>query len=529
MRLGHACLSSKTPGSLEEAAQCFSRAAALEPEFGDAHFNLGYALALQGRHDDALRSYRTAFDLQPGSAVFQAGLLTGMQHVCDWSRFEELSALRRSSALRPEAADPLPEPFGLLSIPSTLAEQFAGARAFSQAIAARALRESAGREYRPGHAGGGGPPERRLRIGYLSADFHEHVTAHVMAEVFELHDRSRIEAIAYSYGPDDRSPMRARLKRAFDRFVDLRTVSNVEAAAAIRADRVDILVDLKGHTLDARTEIVALRPAAIQASYLGYPATMGADFIDYILTDRFVLRTQDARYYHEQPVYLPGCYYASDRGRPVAVPPARAELGLPQNGFVFCCFNQAYKILPGMFAVWMRLLQSVPGSVLWLMENNHWATGNLRREAASRGIDPARLVFAPKVTPEQYLGRLRAADLFLDTLPYNAHTTASDALWVGVPVVTCPGETLPSRVAGSQLSALGLPELIADGMAAYEALALRLARSPGDLAAIRDKLSRNRETAPLFDTPRFVRNLETAYEAMWRIHAGGGAPRLIEL
>jgi predicted O-linked N-acetylglucosamine transferase (SPINDLY family) len=529
MRLGELCITRNTPDSLNEAAQCFGRAAELQPQFSDAHFNLGYVSALQGRHDDALRSYQNALNLQPDSPACQANLLTQMQHVCDWSRFDELAALRRSNALRPDPADPLPDPFGLLSIPSTLAEQLACARVYSRSIQERAARERKEPEYRFDRGRGQGRPKQRLRIGYLSADFHEHVTAHVMAEVFELHDRSRIEAIAYSYGPDDHSPMRGRLERAFARFVDLRPFSNSAAAAAIHADQIDILVDLKGHTRDARTEIVAMRPAPIQASYMGFPATMGADFIDYIITDRFVLRAQDASCYSEQPVCLPGSYYASDRQRAIGATPARKELGLPQEGFVFCCFNQAFKILPEMFAVWMRLLDSIPGSVLWLTENNGWATDNLRREASKRGVDPARLVFAPKVAPEQYLGRLRAADLFLDTSPYNAHTTASDALWVGVPVVTCPGETLPSRVAGSQLSALGLPELIANGVAAYEALALRLARAPGELAALRDKLSRNRGTAPLFDTPRFVRNLEAAYDAMWRIHCAGDAPRLIEL
>lgn len=529
MRLGDLGISGNTPDSLREAAHCFDRAAELQPRFADAHFNLGHVNALLGRHDDALRSYRTALELQPDSPACQAGLLTQMQHVCDWSRFDELSGLRRSNALRRSEADPPPDPFGLLSLPSTLAEQLACARAYSRWIKGRAARESRGAETRFARGRDHGGARQRLRIGYLSADFYEHVTAHVMAEVFELHDRSRIEVIAYSYGPDDRSAMRGRLERAFDRFVDLRLASNTAAAAAIHADQIDILVDLKGYTRGARTEIVALRPAPIQASYLGFPATMGADFIDYIITDRFVLRPQDAPCYSERPVYLPGSYYASDRLRPVAETPAREKLGLPQEGFVFCCFNQAFKILPGMFAVWMRLLHSIPNSVLWLLENNRWAADNLSREASRRGVDPARLVFAPKLPPEQYLGRLRAADLFLDTSPYNAHTTASDALWVGVPVVTCPGETLPSRVAGSQLSALGLPELITDSVAAYEALALRLARSPRALAELRARLARNRETAPLFNTMQFTRHLEAAYDCMWSIHAAGGEPRLIEL
>jgi len=256
---------------------------------------------------------------------------------------------------------------------------------------------------------------------------------------------------------------------------------------------------------------------------------MGADFIDYIITDAYVLPAHAARYYSEQPVYLPGCYYASDRHRPVGATPARATLGLPAQGFVFCCFNQAYKLLPDRFECWMRLLHALPGSVLWLMDNNPWATANLRREAEARGLDAGRIVFAPKVSPEQYLGRLRAADLFLDTAPYSAHTTASDALWVGVPVLTCPGETLPSRVAASQLNALGVPELIADTPAAYEAKALELARSPATLAAMRAKLAQQRGAAPLFDTALFVRNLEQAYEKMWAVYAAGEKPRPIRV
>jgi protein O-GlcNAc transferase len=533
MRLGDALLAGKR---LAEAERCFDSAAALRPESVAAHFNLGVALRLQGRHERAVASYRHALELRPDMPACVAALLAGMQHVCDWSRFDELCGLRRRQAgAQAAGGDPPVEPFGLLSIPATLSEQLAGATAYSRWICARAVAEArrggglpAAPAVRAAGAKGAGRG-KRLRIGYLSCDFHEHVTAHAMAEVFELHDRDRVETVAYSYGPDDGSPVRARLKRAFDRFTDLGELSDAAAAAKIRGDGVDVLIDLKGYTEGARTEIVALRPAAIQASYLGYPASMGADFIDYIITDRFVLPPEHARFYREQPAYLPGSYYPSDRQRPVPEASRRAEAGLPEAGFVFCCFNQAYKILPEAFAAWMRLLRSVPGSVLWLLEPEAAAAQNLRREASLRGVAPARLVFAPKSAPLAYLARLRAADLFLDTWPYNAHTTASDALWVGVPVVTLAGDTLPSRVAGSQLRALGFGELVTESTAAYEALALCLAREPGRLDAVRDRLWQNRTRAPLFDIPRFVRHLEMLYEEMRRVHAAGGAPRPIDL
>jgi len=533
MRLGDVLLAARTPVALAEAERCLTEAAALQPESVAAHFNLGIALRWQGRLEPAVASLRRAFDLQPRMQACLAALLSATQHACDWSRFDELCELRRSRA-RPvaDAAEPPADPFGLLSIPATLDEQLAAATDYSGWIAAQAAAEARRKGLLP-------PPalprasrdgqRARLRVGYLSGDFHEHVTAHAMAEVFELHDRARVETLAYSYGPDDESPVRSRLKRAFDRFSDVSGLSDAAAAAAIRSDRVDVLVDLKGYTEGARPGIVALRPARVQASYLGYPASMGAEFIDYIVTDRFVLPAEHAAFYRERPAWLPHSYYPSDGRRPLPDAARRGEAGLPGEGFVFCCFNQAYKILPEAFATWMRLLGSVPGSVLWLLEINAAASANLRREARQRGVDPGRLVFAPKSDPPTYLSRLRAADLFLDTWPYNAHTTASDALWVGVPMVTRTGDTLPSRVAGSQLRALGLEELVTESTAAYEALALRLARNPAALAAVREKLWQNRRSAALFDTPRLVRHLEVLYEEMRRVHAAGGAPRPIEI
>lgn len=521
MHLGEVGFARLTRESLREAEECFRKALELQPGLANVHLNLGYIHHFEGRLDEAVRSYQAALELEPGMVAFGASLLTEMQHMCDWSRLNELCETQRRSAH--EHPEQPVQPFGLLSIPSAPMEQLACARNF-----ARSLAGSVASDRKRLAFGFDRAPQKRRRIGYLSADFHGHATAYLAAELFELHDRSRFEVFAYSYGPEDRSPIRTRMRRSFDRFVDVGPLSHAEAAATIHADGIEILVDLKGYTVHARPEIMALRPAPVQVNYLGYPGTMGADFIDYLVSDRFISAGR-AGDYSEQLVLMPDSYQVNDRRRPVGATPSRPALGLPGNGFVFCCFNQPYKILPEVFAVWMRMLQAVPGSVLWLLELNPWVAPNLRREASARGVDPARLVFAPLLPLAEHLGRLPAADLFLDTLPVNAHTTASDALWAGLPLLTCTGETFASRVAGSLLAAAGIPELITGSLAEYEALGLRLARAPGELAELRRRLSRDRDTAPLFDTPRFVRHLEAAFETMWRIHCSGAAPRLIAL
>ncbi|MGH8723060.1 MAG: tetratricopeptide repeat protein, partial [Burkholderiales bacterium] len=309
----------------------------------------------------------------------------------------------------------------------------------------------------------------RIRVAYLSADFCEHATAYLMAGLFECHDRSGFETVAISYGPDDGSPMRARLARAFDRFVDARVLPDARIARLLRDMEIDIAVDLKGLTTDTRFGILAHRPAPVQVAYLGYPGTCGAGFIDYVLADRFVLPEAERRHWTEKVAYLPDCYQVNDAAQSIAARvPDRAAAGLPEAGFVFCSFNNSYKILPRLFDVWMRLLRAVPGSVLWLLEDNAIARLNLEREAASRGIDAARLVFAPRLPHAEHLARHRLADLFLDTLPVNAHTGASDALFAGLPLVTCAGKAFAGRVAGSLLHAVGLPELVVHALPEYE-------------------------------------------------------------
>jgi len=366
----------------------------------------------------------------------------------------------------------------------------------------------------------------KIAIGYLSADYHSHATAWLIAELIEKHDRDRFAVFGYSYGPDDGSTTRRRLVGAFDRFVDMRNESFAAAAARIAADEVDILVDLKGYTQHARPGILSLRPAPIQVNYLGYPGTMGAEFMDYILVDDYIVPPDQQAFFSEKLVHLPDCYQVNDSGREISpYSPTRQECNLPTNGIVFCSFNNSYKITPEIFDVWMRLLKAVPGSVLWLLEGNGFAPANLRSEAEARGVAGKRLVMAPREPLPEHLARHRLADLFLDTFPVNAHTTASDALWAGLPVLTIAGHTFASRVAGSLLRVVGLPELIATSLEDYEAMALRLVHEGERLADLRARLEANRKACGLFDGGRFARDLEKAYQTMWEIHACGAQPR----
>jgi predicted O-linked N-acetylglucosamine transferase (SPINDLY family) len=346
-----------------------------------------------------------------------------------------------------------------------------------------------------------------------------------MAELFERHDRSRFEIIGFSFGPPANDIWRQRLKKAFDRFFDVRTRTDKEIAALAREWEIDIAVDLKGHTQDARIGMFALRPAPVQVNYLGYPGTLGADYMDYLIADSMLIPQEHQPYYNEKIVYLPHTYQTNNSTKVISDRPfSRAELGLPDDAFVFCCFNNSFKITPDLFDIWMRLLQAVPGSMFWLLEGNTGVGRNLRLEAGKRGVSADRLVFAPPMELADHLARLRQADLFLDTFYCNAHTTASDALWAGLPVLTSLGNTFAGRVAASLLKAIGLPELITPSHAEYEALALELATQPGRLACLRRKLALNKTTHPLFDTARFTRHLEAAYLRMHERSRAGLPP-----
>ena len=374
------------------------------------------------------------------------------------------------------------------------------------------------------------PKSQQIRIGYFSADFHNHATGYLMAELFELHDKSQFELIGFSFGPIKNDEMRQRLEKSFDYFIEVGNKSDIETAQLSRSLNIDIAVDLKGFTKDLRAGIFAHRAAPIQVNYLGYPGTMGADYIEYIIADKTLIPLDAQSCYSEKVVYLPNSYQVNDRGRLISERQfTRLELGLPEDRFVFCCFNNNYKILPATFDGWMRILKAVEGSVLWLLQDNLWAVENLKKEAQKQGIDAKRLVFADRMPLSEHLARHCQANLFLDTFPYNAHTTASDALWTGLPVLTLMGQSFASRVAASLLNAMGSPELVTNTREEYEALAIELAMNPKKLADIKLKLTNNRLTTPLFDTPLFARHLESAYIKMYEQYLKGFPPECIDI
>jgi protein O-GlcNAc transferase len=497
----------------EQALASYDAALARSPDYAEALYGRGNALKEVKRYDEALANYDRARAIRPDHPD-AFGWVDAALATCDWGR---TAGLAGDVAVELAAGRPVVTPFGLLGICGDPALQLQCAKNYlDERMPVRPAPLRGGAKDRDG----------RLRIAYLSADFQNHATAYLTAELFELHDRSRFETAGISFGRDDGSNMRRRLIKAFDRFHDVQASSDRDIAMLIRDLGIDIAVDLKGFTRNARPEILSFRPAPIQVNFLGFPATMGADFMDYILADRIVLPFDQDRFYAERIVHLPDCYQPNDSKRAIADRTGtRAQAKLPDDGFVFCCFNNNYKITSPTFGVWMRLLEAVPGSVLWLLRDNDGAQANLRRQAQAQGVDPARLVFADRVSLDAHLARHRLADLFLDTLPYNAHTTASDALWAGVPVLTCQGGTFAGRVAASLLQAVGLPELVTHSMADYEAAALRLATDASLLGAIRRRLEQNRQTHPLFDTDRFRRHIESAYAKMQDIRQRGEAPQ----
>ena len=486
---------------LDDALRSLEAAIAALPAYAEAHYQRGQVLQLMDRPAEAMASFEKSMALDPGHPHAQGALAGAMLYLCDW----------RLAADKMDGSNGLVQPLVALARDDDLQTHLECARRFA-AHTISAVVPLPGRQ-----------PVRRDRIclAYLSADFKEHATAYLAAELFERHDRARFEVLGISHGPDDGSAMRARLVRAFDQFHDARSVSDRKAAELLAGHEADILIDLNGHTYGARPGILAWRGAPIQVNYLGYPGTMGADLADYIIADETVLPSDQQPFYAEKIVHLPDCYQVSGSRDVARAAPFRQACGLPETGFVFCCFNNLWKINAGMFDIWMRLLGAVPGSVLWLLAGSPESKVNLSREAAMRGIDPGRLVFAPRLSQPDHLARHGLADLFLDTLPYNAHTTASDALWMGLPVVTCLGRSFAGRVAASLLRAAGVPELAADTLDAYEALALRLARDPVLLKCFRDRL---RSRGRLFDVGRFCRNIEKAYERMFETACAGKTP-----
>jgi protein O-GlcNAc transferase len=501
-------------GRQEAAVESYRRAIALKPDFADACNSLGTALEKLERFEEAIAAYRRAHELDPKLGVARSNYVMLRQRICDWATAaEDVAGL--VAALESDERDI--SPFVLVTRVDDPAIQLKSARNYVRDLGCAGL-PSLWRGALYGH--------EKIRVAYLSSEFRHHATSFLMAELLELHDRDRFEITGISWGPDDGTPMRRRVERAFDRFVEVGGISDEEAAQRIHDLEIDVAVYLNGFMQGSRPKIPAYRPAPIQASFLGYPATMGADFIDYLLVDRFIVPADQQEFFTERLVHLPDCYQPNDRQRAIAEQPAaRSECGLPERGFVFACFNNTYKITPDVFDVWMRLLTAVPDSVLWLLAEHPAAIANLRNAAVARDVAPDRLVFAPSRPLAEHLARHRLADLFLDAFPYTAHTTASDALWAGVPLLTCTGRSFATRVAGSLLHTIGLPELVVENFVEYEAMALRLARRPELLAAFRQWLAEVRSTTPLFNTDRFRRHLEEAYERMREILRAGGSPR----
>ena len=485
------------------ALECYDKAIALKPDFADAFNNRGNALKDLRQYKAAIASYDKAIALKPDYPFLYGMRLHTKMQICDWVDAANQFAQLATGLERVERVSP---PFPVLAITDSLPLQRKAAEIW--------VREN----FPPSHALPELPRYSRhdkIRIGYFSADFRTHAVSILTAELFERHDKSEFELTAFSYGSDSNDEMRNRVVAAFDKFIDVRAQSDKDVAQLSRRLEVDIAIDLGGFTQDRRTDILAMRAAPIQASYIGYLGTMGAEYIDYLIADGTVIPEEHREYYSEKIVYLPS-YQVNDSKRRIADKLfTREELGLPQTGFVFCCFNNNFKITPDTFDGWMRVLKAVEGSVLFLYAENDLAAHNLRKEATSRGVDADRLIFGKLLPVPEYLARYRIADLFLDTLPYNAGATASDALWAGLPVLTRVGEAFAGRVAASLLNAIHLPELITATQQEYEALAIELATHPERLAQIKQKLANNRLTTPLFDTEVFTRHLEAAYSEMY--------------
>jgi protein O-GlcNAc transferase len=500
----------------EEAIAHYDEALSLRPDSAETWASKGSILRTLKRYQEAIQHYVKALSLRSDLDWLCGDLLDAKMKICRWS---DLSDSLESICKKVMANGRVIYPFSLLSLNDNALLHKKSSEIYIQKICPKSLILGV----IPKH-----PKRQKIRIGYFSADFHNHATAYLMAELFELHDKSQFELVGFSFGPIASDEMRQRLEKSFDQFVEVGNKSDIEIAQLSRNLNIDIAIDLKGFTKDARTGIFSHRTAPIQVNYLGYPGTMGADYIDYIIADRSIIPVESQAFYSEKVVCLPGSYQVNDRKRLTSNREfTRQELGLPENGFVFCCFNNNYKILPSSFEGWMRILKAVDGSVLWLFQDNPWAKENLRQEASKHGLDVNRLVFAQRLPLAEHLARHRQADLFLDTFPYNAHTTASDALWAELPVLTMMGKSFASRVAASLLNAIGLPELITNTQEEYEILAIELAKTPQKLAEIKLKLANNRLTTPLFDTPLFAKNLESAYIKMYECYQNDLQPEHI--
>lgn len=498
---------------LEAAVESYDRAISLNSVYAEAYANRGAAYKDLKKIEAAIDSFDKAFEINSDTEYLIGMRQHARMFVCDWDDFDnQILELRRRIQLGMQATTCL----SAVALPLSAKEQLEVSKVWVK-------------NHYPYNPCLGPIPKyansQKIRIGYFSADFQNHATAHLMAELFELHDKEKFELFAFSFGPNVHDEMRQRISLVFNQFIDVTQQNDLEVAQLSRKLGIHIAIDLKGLTQDSRLGIFSYRAAPIQVSYLGYPGSLGAEYIDYLIADKILIPEPSQVNYVEKIVYLPNSYQVNDRKKVIAdIQFTKNELGLPSEGFVFCCFNSNYKITPEVFNSWVKILKAVEASVLWLFEDNPCASANLRKEAQARELDPSRLIFAARMQLSEHLARHKLADLFLDTNPCNAHTTASDALWTGLPVLTWMGESFASRVAGSLLNALDLPELIATGQEDYEHLAIDLATNTQKLKAIKDKLKSNRLSERLFDTPHFSKHLEAAYTKIFEKYQADSIP-----
>ena len=495
-----------------EAIIHFDHALGLDKEFAQTWFNKALTLSELKQYDQVIICLKKAVQLNPYLDWAFGELLHAKMKVCDWVDLENSFDTVFDEILKEKR---IIHPFQMLGLTDDIKLHKKASKIFSK-------------KFEPNNALGVIPRHsigHRIKLAYFSSDFYNHPTSYLINELIELHDRSKFEIIAFSFSPNVRDEMQLKLQEAFDQFIEVGNKSDIEVAQLSRDLSIDIAIDLKGFTQDSRPRIFSYRAAPIQVNYLGYPATMGTNYIDYIIADRELILSQFELQYSEKIVFLPFSYQPNDRRREISKTQfIRCELGLPSDAFVFCCFNNNYKILPSIFDGWMRILREVENSVLWLLEDNKWASENLKKEALLRGVSDKRLIFANRIKLSEHLARHHCADLFLDTFPYNAHTTSSDALWTGLPVLTLRGQSFASRVTSSLLNALDLPELIANSYQEYVALAIHFASDPKKLAEVKSKLIAKRLNSPLFNTPQFANSIESAYSAMFERYQAGLRP-----
>ena len=500
---------------LKEAIEAYKKALALKRNHAEAYYNMGNALQEQNKPEEAIVAYIKALEINPNHEAARVQKLHKQAHICDWDSIAaELTLVPKLGTTEKDVS-----PFALLPLGDVPERHLIRSKIYAKAnCSQKTLPKKAKPSKRP----------KRIRVGYFSTDFKEHPVPYLIAKVLEQHNRNQFKVFGYSVYGSSSCAMRQRLEKSFDSFRDVQSMSDRDIALQVRQDEIDIAIDLNGYTGDARTGIFAYRAAPIQINYLGFPGTLGADFMDYIVADRFLIPSENQKYFSEKPLYLPNTYLPTDNSREFSQKPInRYEMGLPDDAFVFCCFNNNYKISPTEFDIWMRLLTKVENSVFWLRKSNQISSINMKNEAQKRKVDPSRIVFADKLPMDEHLARHRLADLFVDTFAFNAHTTATEALWAGLPVVTKLGKGFAARVAGSLLNAVGLPELVTETEQDYEALILELATNPTKLAKIKEKLATNRSTQPLFNTELYTKHLESGYLQAYESYFDGNLPQTI--